>query len=107
LLSIAAINTKIKSNLGRRGFISAYRLHSTREGSQGGNLEAGTETENVADHFLLAFSPGLLSLLSYVTRTSNTGEADTHGQLSLPTSTIHQENAPSDLPTGHSDRDNP
>jgi hypothetical protein len=35
----------IKSNLGRKGYISAYSLLSVMKRSQGRNLEAGTEVE--------------------------------------------------------------
>lgn len=55
-LSVAVTNTKVKSNLGRQGLISAYRLHSISEGSQSRKLEAGAEAENPEERYLLAYS---------------------------------------------------
>lgn len=62
-VSIAVINTTIKNNLGRKGFI-LLALKSNKqpiaEGSQGRNMDAGTEGEAVEEYRLHLH--GLLSL---------------------------------------------
>ena len=49
----------IKSNLGRRGFISAFSLASL-EGKAGQELKTGTEAEAMDKHFPLPCSPWLV-----------------------------------------------
>ena len=59
-----------KSNLWREGFILCYtfRLQSIVEGSQGRNLETGTEAETMEECCLLTCSHASLSLFSYTTQ---------------------------------------
>jgi hypothetical protein len=69
--SVAVIKTMTRTNLGKGRL--TFPLHSpssskARAGVQGRNLEAGAEAEAMEEHCLLAYSPGLLSLLSYLTQ---------------------------------------
>ena len=47
LFPVAMLNTITQSNFGRKGFTLAYKLQSIISGSQGRNLEAGTEAEAI------------------------------------------------------------
>jgi hypothetical protein len=55
---MSAISTKIKNNLGRKGFILAYSsiLQYTTEESQGRKLEARADAEALEEGCLLAYS---------------------------------------------------
>jgi hypothetical protein len=50
--------------------------------------------------------PVLLSLLSYTTQNQLSRAGTAHSWLGSPTSIIHQEKNPTDLPAGQSDRSN-
>lgn len=69
-LSIAVINTIIKSNMRRKGFMTSYSLYyspslrEVREGTQR-SLKAGTGANTTKEHCLLACFHGFPSLLSY------------------------------------------
>lgn len=61
VLSVAVINTIIKSRLGRKRFILFYTLQSVFQKSQGRNLDAVTEAETMEEHRLLTCSSWLFS----------------------------------------------
>jgi hypothetical protein len=90
-----------KSNSGRKGFISAYSLQSVVKGSQGRNLEAGTEVEEAIEErcFLARFS-WFVQLIQLRTPCPVVAP---HSGLGLLISTINLENAPQIIPTGQSD----
>ena len=69
LIFVAVIDTMTESNLGRKGFITAHSCGSITKGSQGRNLEAGTETEAMEEHCSL----GCFSLLAQPALLSNPG----------------------------------
>ena len=63
-------------------------------GTQGKNLEAGTEAENIRKCYSLTCHHGLLSLLSYTTQDHLSRGATNHSGLDPPASTINEENHP-------------
>lgn len=56
VLSVAVINTMIKSRLGRKSFIFFYTLQSVFQKSQGRNPDAVTDAETMEEHRLLTCS---------------------------------------------------
>lgn len=84
LLSIAV--TTAKSDLGRKGFISAEGKfpHKEKSGEQGRNLQAGTEAEGIEVRYFLAWLHGLLNLFSYLTLDHPPGVAPPTAIWSLP-----------------------
>lgn len=57
-----------QSNLGGKGFILPYSLKSVIQGSQGGNLAAGTDVEARRNAVYWLAPHGLFSLLSHATQ---------------------------------------
>lgn len=92
LLSGTVINTMTQSNLGRKGLLVKSRLHSITEGSQGRNLDAGTEAETIEGHCLLTCSPWLLHCFLIQSRPTCLGDCTAHDGLGISTSVGNQEN---------------
>ena len=69
---MALIKTMTKGNLGRKGLIllpcprSQSIIRGVRAGTQGRNLEAGTESEAKEDAAYWLASHGLVSLILYI-----------------------------------------
>lgn len=82
----------IRSNLGRKGFISAYSpsRRKVRAGAEIRNPEAGTEADAVEGFCFLVCSSWLFSLLSYRIQNCLPRGGTTHNGLGLPTSIINQ-----------------
>ena len=66
-------------------------------------LEAGTETE----HHGILLTRGTLYKLLYTARPSLPSNGATHMAWALPHINYYQENTPTDMRTGQSNRDNP
>lgn len=64
------------------------------KGSQGKNPEARTEAEALKECFLLARSPSLFSLLSYISQAYLAKSGTTHSELGFLISVINQANVP-------------
>jgi len=103
----------MESSLWRRGFISVYSSVSSppwrevREGPQDRNLEAVTETETTEECCFWLASHGLPTLLCYILKDRLPSVSAAHGEVSLPTSIVNQDNIPqysTDSPTGQSYR---
>ena len=99
LLSGTVINTMTQSNLGRKGLLVKSRLHSITEGSQGRNLDAGTEAEK----------PPLLLWLAQLASLHNPGPPAQGGhrpQRARPfLIDSNQDNMPTGMSVGQSDED--
>ena len=67
LSAVAVINTMAKSNLGKEGFISAYRLHTIPlQGKPGQELEAGTWRQKLKQRPSKMLLTGLLNYFSHI-----------------------------------------
>lgn len=77
-------------------YLTALRPHYIIEGSQGRNLEAGTETKAMEEGCSPAYPHGLLSLLSYIIQVYLPRDSTSMSWAQI----INQENAPKDLLTG-------
>jgi hypothetical protein len=97
LLFILEINTVKKATWGE--FFSLLLLVLTapssrgvRSGTQGRNLDAGTEAETIEGHCLLTCSPWLLHCFLIQSRPTCLGDCTAHDGLGISTSVGNQEN---------------
>ena len=85
LFSVAVISTMSKSNFRRKGLILGLQASVHHWGKSRQEHNAGTETEAMEQHCLLACSHGLLGLLSYGTQDHQpTGSATAVGRTPTP-----------------------
>lgn len=103
LSAVAVINTMASSNLGKEGFISAYRLHTIPlQGKPGQELEAGTWRQKLKQRpsvwsycCLLACSLWLAQPVFFIQSEPPDQDASaSQSGLGPPSFTINQENAP-------------
>jgi hypothetical protein len=93
-ITIAVMNTRTKSKLGRKEFFWLTLLyHSVHQQSQSGqelkhkrNLEAGADAEAMEGAAYWLVPHDLLSLLSYRLQDHKTNDGTTHNDLGPPTS---------------------
>lgn len=90
LLYIVMINTKTKTNLWRKGFISVYFPQSSLGGSQGRNLEVGAEAYRERNAACWLSLDDFLSLVSYTTQDHLSRDDITHSGLGPPISVNNQ-----------------
>lgn len=81
----------------------AFTSQSVMEGTQGRNLEAGTESGTKGECFLLACSPRLVLDLCCMVQTYLPRNGTTHNGLGSLISINNQENDPKDISTGQPD----
>lgn len=74
-------------------------LREARAGTQGRNVEAGTEADTTKEHRLLAHSSWLSLLLVYITEDHLPRRGIAHSELGPPTSVTNPEKFPTGLLT--------